>query len=199
MTTEIQEQVCDRCFQKFPNESLVSDTFDSSMSFCASCQEVTVRKCAYCLFSTTPSREAVAVPGWMFGVVPDHCWNPACESCIVERKLHRRIDTERMSARKALRMLSDQLRAEGLEEEGLYTFDYEEEKKILDKSLQWWRWTPCYVVTGSNEGHYVHIDVLRRLFSRQEEETHLLASIKTFQGRRKAYEVAIRCAELLGA
>lgn len=190
---------CDRCFRPFPKGSLVRDAVDAALLFCASCVDFMARPCAYCeLQDQKPI--VPAVPGWLFGTNENQQWNSACKTCAKEKKLFRRIDTERMSAREALKMLSQQLKKERLGEEGLYIFDYQEQRAVLDKTFWNWRWISCYVVTGSCEGHYVHIEVRRRLFSKtDEEETHLLSSVKTFMGRKRAYKIALRCAELLGA
>jgi hypothetical protein len=55
-------------------------------------------------------------------------------------------------------------------------------------------WVACYVVTGANEGHYVHIDLI---MDRNERLT--LCTIKTFMGDDHAWTIARQAAELLEA
>jgi hypothetical protein len=57
-----------------------------------------------------------------------------------------------------------------------------------------WSWISCFAVTGSNEGHYVHVEVIANGGSRK-----LMALHKTFGGRARAQLIASRCALLLGA
>lgn len=51
----------------------------------------------------------------------------------------------------------------------------------------------CYAVTGGNEGHYIHVDVIR-----ENGASDCLALGKTFRGWDHAWAMAKRCAELLG-
>jgi hypothetical protein len=51
----------------------------------------------------------------------------------------------------------------------------------------------CYAVTGGNEGHYLHVELLTG------EERILLFTGKTFEGMAHAWKVAMACADALGA
>lgn len=51
----------------------------------------------------------------------------------------------------------------------------------------------CYAVTGGSEGHWVHVE-----FEREGEPNECWAIGKTFRGWDHAWEMAKRCAELLG-
>jgi hypothetical protein len=55
-------------------------------------------------------------------------------------------------------------------------------------------WVACYVVTSSNEGHYVHIDLLL-----EGNERITLCTIKTFMGEDHAWTIARQAAKLLEA
>jgi len=55
------------------------------------------------------------------------------------------------------------------------------------------RWIACYAVTGTSEGHYVHVEVLA------EGGRHALFLGKTFQGQQSACCAASLLAMLLGA
>lgn len=192
--------MCDHCSQEFDLGSLARDVVDASLLFCTKCLESVARPCGYCQYDTKPPKVTSAIPGWKFGTNADQQWNPACKECAASRQLFRRIDTERMSAKQALRMLGDQLEKEGLGEEGLSDCDWDAERRqVLSDPFPDGAWVACYVVTGGNEGHYVHIDVLKRGSALREPERHMVAMVKTFLGRKRAYEVALRCAELLGA
>lgn len=56
------------------------------------------------------------------------------------------------------------------------------------------RWVACFPVTGGNEGHYVHVEVVLSDGSRK-----LLFLGKTFKGMAHAAKIAARCAVALGA
>lgn len=61
-------------------------------------------------------------------------------------------------------------------------------------------WIACFPVTGGSEGHYVHIDFVRRGEGLGEKATLTrLALIKTFKGKGYAFRLARRCTDLLGA
>ena len=57
-----------------------------------------------------------------------------------------------------------------------------------------WHWIACYAVTGDSEGHFVHVDVIAHKSTRK-----MVLLCKTLDGMKHAYEIAKRCAELLGA
>lgn len=59
------------------------------------------------------------------------------------------------------------------------------------------RWLACYAVTGSNEGHYIHVDAIVD----HGNDRHVVSIFqgKTFGGREAAYRIAAKCADLLGA
>jgi hypothetical protein len=69
-----------------------------------------------------------------------------------------------------------------------------------------YRWIACYPVTGSNEGHYIHVafvvppdgDVRVRPGELNVRMVRL-ATGKTFRGMAHAAEIARRCAVFLGA
>ncbi|MFH1921776.1 MAG: hypothetical protein ABIP48_18075 [Planctomycetota bacterium] len=61
---------------------------------------------------------------------------------------------------------------------------------------QFWR-IICYAVTGGNEGHYVHVEIVREK-GLPGEQIDTLALGKTFRGWDHAWTMAKRCAELLG-
>jgi len=56
------------------------------------------------------------------------------------------------------------------------------------------KWIACYAVTGSNEGHYIHVDCV---YNDQTRDMIFLG--KTFQGMDHAQRIACICAEELGA
>ena len=56
------------------------------------------------------------------------------------------------------------------------------------------RWIACYAVTGSSEGHYVHIDAIM-----PDGERMSLGGGKTFMGWEAACKLANACAYHLGA
>ena len=70
-----------------------------------------------------------------------------------------------------------------------------------DKPFPDYRWIASYAVTGGNEGHYIHIDVINHVKgSTALHNTALSVFVgKTFQGMEHAQNLASRCAELLGA
>lgn len=55
------------------------------------------------------------------------------------------------------------------------------------------RWLACFAVTGANEGHYVHVELLR------DDKRLLLFLGKTFRGMESACQAASLLATLLGA
>lgn len=57
-----------------------------------------------------------------------------------------------------------------------------------------YHWIACYAVTGSNEGHYVHVDLVD-----QDGRTIPMFLIKSFLGREHAQRIAALCAEWLDA
>lgn len=68
-----------------------------------------------------------------------------------------------------------------------------------------YRWVVCYYVTGSSEGHYVHLDVMRGYRSGDGMMTALVGDVihvgmcKTFLGAERAAEIARRCSLIAGA
>ena len=53
----------------------------------------------------------------------------------------------------------------------------------------------CFAVTGANEGHYIHVEVIHR----DTREATLLFLGKTFAGWDHAWKMTETCARLLGA
>ena len=81
--------------------------------------------------------------------------------------------------------------------EGFSTCFKSHSRSDKDDPFMWpaeWQWISVYAVTGTSEGDYVHLDVIRRDGSRE-----MMALYKTFGGRQKAQLVACRAATLLGA
>jgi hypothetical protein len=91
--------------------------------------------------------------------------------------------------------LARHLKKEGLEEEGV--------SRLVDKETPFpkkWRWIACFAVTGSNEGHYVHVEVFEDGVDMKGKHTAiLLFLVKTFNGLERAQQIAAACARLLGA
>jgi hypothetical protein len=107
------------------------------------------------------------------------------------------------SMRELLDLLREMIDQQFPHEEGLYIpwigDDAKEFSKINPRDYRY-RWISCYAVTGGNEGWYVHIDFVLDGYGEEGKVTvQHAASLKTFNGRARAYEVALRCAELLGA
>jgi hypothetical protein len=59
-----------------------------------------------------------------------------------------------------------------------------------------WSWLAVYAVTGTSEGHYVHIDLIGCPGDNQVEH---MAMVKTFSGWEKASLIAQAAGRLLGA
>jgi hypothetical protein len=59
-----------------------------------------------------------------------------------------------------------------------------------------YRWLACYAVTGTSEGHYIHVELIGNT---QPEKRLRLWLGKTFSGMLHAYQVAALLAQLLGA
>jgi hypothetical protein len=59
-----------------------------------------------------------------------------------------------------------------------------------------WSWLAVYAVTGTSEGHYVHIDLIGCPGDGQVEH---MAMVKTFSGWEKASLIAQAAGRLLGA
>jgi hypothetical protein len=57
-----------------------------------------------------------------------------------------------------------------------------------------WSWLAVYAVTGTSEGHYVHIDLIGR-----NDQVEHMAMVKTFSGWEKASLIAQAAGRLLGA
>ena len=78
-----------------------------------------------------------------------------------------------------------------------YGFDIMPRAEGFERSrdLSWpdYRWIACFAVTGSNEGHYIHIEAIK------DNRRELIYVAKTFQGMGRAFEIARACAEILGA
>ena len=92
--------------------------------------------------------------------------------------------------------LSKALEKEGLLEEGVYYHSQRGNETFPHP----WRSIACFAVTGTNEGHYVHVEVfLDGVDTKLEHKAKLLFSIKTFLGFEKAQHIAAACTRLLGA
>lgn len=179
---------CDACTRHV--EEIPGNQPHATLKFCGSCLEDFYGPCSYC---KTPA----ALRGRLFGKTQDQCWQRACAICAMDLGLKFKIDTNFMTGKEALALLSKHLKNEHLEEEGLGGMAYlDEQKLMMEKPLNsdGFNWISCYAVTGGNEGHYVHIDLIHR-----KDKRKIIASLKTFNGMAKAYQVARRCAELLGA
>ena len=61
-----------------------------------------------------------------------------------------------------------------------------------DEPLPEYHYIACYVVPGSNEGHYLHADLILR-----DDRVHRIFLGKTFLGAGKAWEVAIAISTIL--
>lgn len=57
-----------------------------------------------------------------------------------------------------------------------------------------YRWITCFAVTGSSEGHYIHVEAIK-----PDGKRELLLLGKTFEGLAFAYKVAYACAKHLEA
>ena len=72
--------------------------------------------------------------------------------------------------------------------------DFAYAKEPEQERIPAYRRVACYAVTGGNEGHYVHVDVVL------QDMTHVnLMLVKTFMGVEHAWKIAMRAAELLEA
>jgi len=60
-------------------------------------------------------------------------------------------------------------------------------------------WLACYVVSGNNEGHYIHVDVFIKNPATKQMSHRFLYRIKTFAGMEYAYRLAHVLAEMLQA
>lgn len=60
-----------------------------------------------------------------------------------------------------------------------------------------YRWLSCYAVTGTSEGHYVHVDGIDRRW--EEVPLTRLFTIKTFGRFEEAWQIAKLCAEFFQA
>ncbi|SFR12472.1 hypothetical protein [Desulfoscipio geothermicus] len=90
-----------------------------------------------------------------------------------------------------------------LKEEGLLPDEYFDVFLGVDKNASFpvYAWIACYPVTGSNEGHYIHINAMapREIGRETLIESKLIYLGKTFQGLEFASKVAAACAKHLGA
>jgi hypothetical protein len=61
------------------------------------------------------------------------------------------------------------------------------------------RWIACYAVTGSNEGHYIHVDLIVPSGTREPATVTPMFLCKTFGGMEHAQKIAAFIANALGA
>jgi len=103
-----------------------------------------------------------------------------------------RIYADEMTMRDVAEAVEAQLKEAGLWEElDYFSVDLKLQKK-KDEAFPEYAWIACFPVTGGNEGHYIHIDII----TRDNEHIHFLTA-KTFMGMEYAGKVATECAKLL--
>lgn len=91
--------------------------------------------------------------------------------------------------------LRERLEAEGMIDEGLST-TVKPEIRVPHP----YRWIACFAVTGTNEGHYVHVEIFQSGVDEHHKHTgELVFLTKTFGGFERAQAIASACARHLGA
>lgn len=107
--------------------------------------------------------------------------------------------------REVFKRLEAALTAEGLIDEYLEPSLKLEDAAAFDQPMPRVRFVQSYAVTGGNEGHYIHVDLLIEPIAPDggipvAERRHVQFALgKTFLGWQRAWEIAKRIAELLGA
>ena len=71
--------------------------------------------------------------------------------------------------------------------------------EIWNHNNQHYRWLACYPVTGSNEGHYIHVELIGFVGFGEGAARLPLFTGKTFKGMESATRAATLLAHLLGA
>ena len=76
-----------------------------------------------------------------------------------------------------------------------------ESARLDDTPTEWpaWASVECTAVVGTNEGHYVHVDMMIHVREGRKRPIHVnLVTVKTFRGFNHAWVIAARATELLG-
>ena len=119
---------------------------------------------------------------------------PVCEECATRWAL--RVPIEGRKPSEICKDLDEILKVEGMQEEGIACSARWNQGE--DQPITKWRWVSVFPVTGTNEGHYIHID-LHLGYGQEKGKTLNLGILKTFNGWDRAWEVAKRIAFLLEA
>ena len=101
-----------------------------------------------------------------------------------------------------IKELNGRLTQEGLVDEYFGRCTYPRNHKIWTTKTEdlRFRWIVCFAVTGTSEGHYIHIDLYLDGYGEDGGAPNFHVALgKTFQGFDHAWKIAKRCAELLGA
>jgi hypothetical protein len=90
--------------------------------------------------------------------------------------------------------LEERLKAENCYPDEYFDISFTNKERSAEQEFPLYRWIACFPVPGSNEGHYIHVEVIS-----PEGEREIIFLGKTFQGFEFAAKVAMACAKHLGA